>query len=182
MSGHLTSNLNVMPCVLGGVAVGASLAFLALTQSALKKFDVSGSQTPWQKAAPAPTVGDPNSSGLFDDTQGYVKPPDTPTGFTMRDAGFNTFLEKWEPGSYEPPHSHPGDDATVVIEGIMEIKFFKKLAGDLVQDGPVLRLVAGQTGFIKSNRIHDARYITKCKLIYVHNTVFGFKDERAVKK
>ena len=73
MSGHLTSNLNVMPCVLGGVAVGASLAFLALTQSALKKFDVSGSQTPSQKAAPAPTVGDPNSSGLFDDMQGYVK-------------------------------------------------------------------------------------------------------------
>ena len=122
----------------------------------------------------------------------------------MRDAGFNTFLEKWEPGSYEPPHSHPGDDATVVIEGIMEIKFFKKvslsqganagfsisnsslrssqLAGDLVQDGPVLRLVAGQTGFIKSNRIHDARYVTRCKLIYVHNTAFGFKDERAVKK
>ena len=73
MSGHFTSNLNVMPCVLGGVAVGASLAFLALTQSALKKFDVSGSQTPSQKAAPAPTVGDPNSSGLFDDMQGYVK-------------------------------------------------------------------------------------------------------------
>ena len=46
----------------------------------------------------------------------------------MRDAGFNTFLEKWEPGSYEPPHSHPGDDATVVIEGIMEIKFFKKVS------------------------------------------------------
>ena len=72
MSGrHLTSNLNVMPCVLGGVAVGAvaaSLAFLALTRPK-KKFDGSGSQ----KAAPAPTVGDPNSSGLFDDDQGYVK-------------------------------------------------------------------------------------------------------------
>ena len=61
----------------------------------------------------------------------------------------------------------------------MEITFYKKGAdGKLVQEGDVVRLTAGQTGFIKGGRIHDARYTSACKLIYVHNTKFEFKDER----
>ena len=97
----------------------------------------------------------------------------------VRDKGFNTFLEKWEPGDYEPPHSHPGDDATILIEGTMEIQFFTKSAdGKLTKDGDVVTLVAGQTGFIKGSRIHDARYKTRCKIVYVHDKTFDFKDER----
>ena len=88
--------------------------------------------------------------------------------------------QKWLPGDYEPPHSHPGDDATIVIEGTMEIQFYTKSpsSGELSKDGEVVTLSAGQTGFIEANRIHDARYKTKCKLVYVHNKTFDFKDER----
>lgn len=128
-----------------------------------------------------PTVGDVTNSGLFT-AEEYAHPDGTPEGFKMRQApGFDTFLETWEAGSYEPPHSHPGDDATVVIEGTMEITFFTRGGADgktLVKDGDVVQLTAGQTGFIKGKRVHDARYITACKLVYVHNTTFDFKDER----
>lgn len=159
---------NILPCVLGGVVVGAvtaiSLAHVWSPAACKKK---------------KPTVGPCDSSDLWDDSQGFSHPPDTPLGFTMRDKGFNTFLEKWLPGDYEPPHSHPGDDATIVIEGEMEIQFYKKSAdGKLIKDGPLVTLVAGQTGFIKGGRIHDAKYKTKCKLVYVHNKTFDFKDER----
>mgnify|MGYP001016430050 CR=1 FL=1 len=47
-----------------------------------------------------------------------------------------------------------------------------------LEDGDLVRLRAGQTGFIKGGRIHDARYITKCKLVYVHNSPFAFNHEQ----
>ncbi len=153
----------MLPCVAGGVALGAALA-LGLARV----------------FRPAPTVGDCAGSGLWAEAS-FAHPPETPAGFRMRQApdGFDTMLEKWEEGDYEPPHSHPGDDATVVIAGTMEITFYTKGAdGVLVQDGDVVRLRAGQTGFIKGGRIHDARYTSACKLVYVHNTKFEFKDER----
>lgn len=61
--------------------------------------------------------------------QQFVTAPDTPKGFTLRGAwdekanptGATTILEKWDAGSEEPPHSHPGDDATIVIEGKMAV-------------------------------------------------------------
>ncbi len=84
-------------------------------------------------------------------------------------------LEKWKAGSAEPPHSHPGDDMTIVIEGKMRIQFFKKgKDGKLVKDSEPITLVAGQTGYIASNRIHDATYLEDCKLVYVHSGGFGF--------
>lgn len=60
----------------------------------------------------------------------FVTAPDTPKGFTLRGAwdektnptGATTILEKWDAGSEEPPHSHPGDDATIVIEGKMSVR------------------------------------------------------------
>lgn len=163
----------VLPCVAGGVALGAALML--------------GLAHVWQPARckeesdknKKVCVGDCEASDLWADAK-FSHPTDTPSGFKMRQApGFDTFLEKWEQGDYEPPHSHPGDDATVVIQGTMEITFYTKGAnGELVQDGDVVKLHAGQTGFIKGGRIHDARYISACKLVYVHNTTFAFKDER----
>jgi len=86
-------------------------------------------------------------------------------------------LEQWVAGSEEPPHSHPGDDMTVVIEGKMSIQFYTKSTGGLVPDGSQIILNKGDTGYIKANRIHDAKYIEDCKLVYVHDKAFGFTTD-----
>ena len=128
------------------------------------------------------TVGVPtDSSGVWDDSKGYFHPPGTPDGFTLRTcapgetAHCEAMMEKWEAGSAEPPHSHPGDDMTVVIEGKMEIQFFH---ADMKPDGPPVTLVAGQSGLIKANRLHDAKYLEACKLVYVHDGPFGFDEPK----
>ena len=65
---------------------------------------------------------------------------------------------------------------TVVVEGKMEIQFFtKNEEGKLEKDGDVLVLNKGETGYIKAGRIHDAKYVEKCKLVYVHDKAFGFE-------
>lgn len=113
----------------------------------------------------------------------HVSIPDTPEGFTLRttyptnENGVEVMLERWEAGSAEPAHSHPGDDMTVVIEGKMEIQFFTKTDSGLVEDGEVLTLNKGDTGYIKAGRIHDAKYVEECKLVYVHDKAFGFTAE-----
>jgi quercetin dioxygenase-like cupin family protein len=86
-------------------------------------------------------------------------------------------MEIWESGTSEPPHSHPGSDMTVVIEGKMEIQFYTKNNGVLLKDGEVVVLHQGQTGYIKAGRIHDAKYVEECKLVYIHDGPFGFKEE-----
>ena len=71
----------------------------------------------------------------------HVSAPNTPDGFTLRTTfpanpdGVEVMLEKWEAGSEEPPHSHPGDDMTVVTEGKMSIQFFTDGPAGLVPDG-----------------------------------------------
>ena len=101
----------------------------------------------------------------------HVTVPDTPEGFTVRTTipgnpeGVEVMLEQWEAGSAEPPHSHPGDDMTVVVEGKMAIQFFTRGAGDLVPEGEAVVLNAGETGYIAAGRIHDAKYIDDCKLV-----------------
>ena len=61
------------------------------------------------------------------------KAPGNPAGFSLRTTvpgnaeGVEVMLEQWEAGSSEPPHSHPGDDMTVVVEGRMEVQFFTQL-------------------------------------------------------
>ena len=106
--------------------------------------------------------------------------PDTPEGFTMRgtvptdENGVDVMMEKWDAGSSEPPHSHPGDDMTVVIEGKMSVQFFKKEGDKLVEDGEPLILNEGDAGYIDGGRIHDAKYLEDCKLVYVHDKKFGF--------
>jgi quercetin dioxygenase-like cupin family protein len=113
----------------------------------------------------------------------HVSVPDTPEGFTVRTTcpanpdGVEVMLEQWAAGSEEPPHSHPGDDMTVVVEGKMSIQFYTKSSGSLVPDGQKILLEKGDTGYINAGRIHDARYLEDCKLVYVHDKAFGFKAE-----
>lgn len=96
------------------------------------------------------------------------------TTFPGNENGVEVMLEKWEAGTEEPPHSHPGDDMTVVIEGKMSIQFFTKEAGRLVPDGNRIFLKQGETGYVQAGRIHDAQYIEACKLVYVHDKQFAF--------
>jgi quercetin dioxygenase-like cupin family protein len=104
----------------------------------------------------------------------------TPDGFTMRTTfptnpdGVEVMLEQWAAGTAEPPHSHPGDDMTVVVEGKMVVQFFRRVGDGLEPDGDPLVLSAGHTGYVAAGRIHDARYLEACKLVYVHNRAFGF--------
>ena len=113
----------------------------------------------------------------------HVVAPDTPAGFTLRTTyptnpdGAEVMLERWEAGSEEPPHSHPGDDMTVVVEGKMSIQFYTQSNDELVADGEKVILSKGDTGYVKARRIHDAKYIEDCKLVYVHDKAFGFTAE-----
>ncbi|MCV2349169.1 cupin domain-containing protein [Paucibacter sp. Y2R2-4] len=114
----------------------------------------------------------------------HVEAPGAPEGFTVRTCvpanpdGVEVMLERWQAGSSEPPHSHPGNDMTVVVQGQMRIQFFTRDAdGALHADGPPLTLSEGETGYVAAGRIHDAQYLQDCKLVYVHERAFGFKDE-----
>ena len=115
--------------------------------------------------------------------QNHISIADTPEGFTLRTTypanpdGVEVMLERWLAGTEEPPHSHPGDDMTVVVEGRMSIQFYTKAADGLVADGEPVFLNKGETGYIKAGRIHDAKYIEECKLVYVHDKAFGFIAE-----
>ena len=120
------------------------------------------------------------SSAAWDN---HISVPDTPEGFTVRTTfptnpdGAEVMLERWQAGTSEPPHSHPGDDMTVVVEGRMSIQFYTKSSDGLVADGEKVILNKGDTGYIKAGRIHDANYIDECKLVYVHDKAFGFTAE-----
>jgi quercetin dioxygenase-like cupin family protein len=115
--------------------------------------------------------------------QNHISVADTPEGFTVRTSyptnpdGAEVMLERWLAGTEEPPHSHPGDDMTVVVEGRMSIQFYTESADGLAADGEPVILNKGDTGYIKAGRIHDAKYIKECKLVYVHDKAFGFKEE-----
>lgn len=113
----------------------------------------------------------------------HVRVEGTPDGFTMRSTfptnadGVEVMLEQWKAGTEEPPHSHPGDDMTVVVEGRMTLQFFVRGAAGLEPDGERLVLTRGETGYVKAGRIHDAKYLEDCKLVYVHDRAFAFNDE-----
>lgn len=113
----------------------------------------------------------------------FTTAPGTPEGFTLRTTvpgnpnGVEAMLEKWEAGTAEPPHSHPGDDMTVVVEGQMAVQFFTRGPKGLIPDGEPLILNAGDAGYVTAGRIHDARYVQACRLVYVHDGAFGFNAE-----
>ena len=115
--------------------------------------------------------------------QNHVSVPDTPEGFTVRTTyptnpdGAEVMLERWEAGTEEPPHSHPGDDMTIVVDGKMSIQFYTQSTDSLVADGEEVILNKGDTGYIRAGRIHDAKYIEECRLVYVHDKAFGFTAE-----
>jgi quercetin dioxygenase-like cupin family protein len=106
-----------------------------------------------------------------------------PAGFTLRTTfptnpdGVEVMLERWQAGAEEPPHSHPGGDMTVVVEGRMAIQFYTRGKDGLVADGDPVVLTAGDTGYVSAGRIHDATYVDDCKLVYVHDKAFGFTAE-----
>ena len=121
-----------------------------------------------------------SNSAVWDN---HITVPDTPEGFTLRTTyptnpdGVEVMLERWLAGTEEPLHSHPGDDMTIVVEGKMSIQFYTRSADGLVADGEKVLLNKGETGYIKAGRIHDAKYIEECKLVYVHDKAFGFTAE-----
>ena len=44
----------------------------------------------------------------------------------------------------------------------------------LVGGEPVV-LARGDTGYVRAGRIHDAKYLEECRLVYVHDGPFGFR-------
>jgi quercetin dioxygenase-like cupin family protein len=122
------------------------------------------------------------TSGVWDD---LVPAPGTPEGFTFRTTyptnpgGVEVMLERWQAGTAEPPHSHPGDDMTVVVEGRMSVQFYRDDAGSLVADGERVFLDKGDAGYVRAGRVHEADYIEDCRLVYVHNGAFAFLPAEA---
>ena len=113
----------------------------------------------------------------------HVPVPGTPEGFTCRTTyptnpdGAEVMLEQWKAGTEEPPHSHPGDDMTVVVEGKMTVQLYTRGPDGLVADGEPLVLQKGDAGYVPAGRIHDAKYLEDCKLVYVHHKAFAFNAE-----
>jgi quercetin dioxygenase-like cupin family protein len=111
----------------------------------------------------------------------HVPVPGTPEGFTARTTyptnpdGVEVMLERWQAGTEEPPHSHPGDDMTVVVEGRMSVQFYRQEERRLFADGERVFLDRGDVGYIRAGRVHDAKYIEACRLVYVHNGAFAFR-------
>jgi quercetin dioxygenase-like cupin family protein len=101
-------------------------------------------------------------------------------GFSLRTTyptnpdGVEVMLERWEAGTEEPPHSHPGDDMTVVVQGTMSTQRYRRDGDSLVVDGERIVLNKGDVGYTEAGRVHDAKYIEACQLVYVHNGAFAF--------
>ena len=115
---HTTSPYPTSQQVAGGVALGAAVGALLTRALSARSYDTASAAT----------------SGVWDDTT-YAGPSPPTKGFTLRTpcndganpGGVDVMMEKWDAGSSEPPHSHPGDDMTVVVEGKMSIQYFVRL-------------------------------------------------------
>lgn len=109
-----------------------------------------------------------------------VSVSDTPEGFTVRTTyptnpdGAEVMLEGWLAGTEEPPHYHPGDDMTIVVEGRMSVQFYRREGDRLEPDGDEVVLEKGAVGYIRGGRIHGASYVEPCRLVYVHDGPFAF--------
>jgi quercetin dioxygenase-like cupin family protein len=110
---------------------------------------------------------------------GLVPDPGSP-GFSVRTTfptnpeGVEVMLERWDAGTAEPPHFHPGDDMTIVVEGKMLVQFYRKVGATLVVDGGPVQLNQGDVGYVRAERVHDAKYVENCQLVYVHHGAFAF--------
>jgi quercetin dioxygenase-like cupin family protein len=108
-----------------------------------------------------------------------VADPGSP-GFSLRTTfptnpdGVEVMLEAWDAGTEEPPHSHPGDDMTVVVKGRMSTQVYRRESGALVADGERVFLNQGDVGYHRAGNVHDAKYLDDCQLVYVHDGAFAF--------
>ena len=118
----------------------------------------------------------PTASGVWSN---FTADPNSP-GFSLRTAfptnpeGVEVMLETWEAGTEEPPHSHPGDDMTVVVKGRMSTQVYRREAGSLVPEGERVFLNEGDVGYHRAGNVHDAKYLDDCQLVYVHDGAFAF--------
>ena len=68
-----------------------------------------------------------------------------------------------------------------MAQGVRVENYYRRKAETLeskvVPDGEKIFLNKGDTGYIKAGRIHDAKYVEDCKLVYVHDKAFGFSAE-----
>jgi quercetin dioxygenase-like cupin family protein len=120
-----------------------------------------------------------NSAATSDVWSDFVEVAENP-GFSLRTTyptnpeGVEVMLEHWKAGTEEPPHSHPGDDMTIVVEGKMSTQRYRREGDVLVTDGERIILHKGDVGYTRAHRIHDAQYLEECQLVYVHNGAFAF--------
>ncbi len=134
---------------------------------------------------PADDVDQDVTSATSEVWSNHVPVPGTPEGFTARTTyptnpdGVEVTLERWRAGTEEPPHWHPGDDMTVVVEGRISVQFYRREARGLVRDGERVFVEKGGVGYIRAGRVHDARYVDTCQLVYVHNGAFAFNPADA---
>jgi quercetin dioxygenase-like cupin family protein len=119
------------------------------------------------------------STANSDVWSGLIPDPGSP-GFSVRGTypstsdGVEVMLERWDAGTEEPPHYHPGDDMTIVVEGKMVVQFYRRVGESLVPDGGPIQLNKGDVGYVRAERVHDAKYVENCQLVYVHNGAFAF--------
>lgn len=126
-----------------------------------------------------------NGSTISDVWKNLVPLEENP-GFSLRTTfptnpdGVEVMLERWDAGTEEPPHSHPGDDMTVVVEGTMSTQRYRRDGDALVVDGERVVLHKGDVGYTGAHVVHDAKYLDDCELVYVHSGAFAFipADER----
>ena len=89
---------------------------------------------------------DGNSSSISDVWSKLVGDATSP-GFSLRTTypsnpdGVEVMLERWDAGTEEPPHSHPGDDMTIVVEGRMSTQRYRREGDVLVLDGEAVIVV-----------------------------------------
>jgi hypothetical protein len=56
----------------------------------------------------------------------------------------------------------------------MSTQRYRREGDALVADGERLVLHKGDVGYTRAGRIHDAKYVEACQLVYVHNGAFAF--------
>ena len=120
-----------------------------------------------------------SSAAISDVWSDFVSDSSAP-GFSVRTTyptnpdGVEVMLERWDAGTEELPHTHPGDDMTIVVEGKMSTQFYRRERETLVSEGELIILNRGDIGYTSAGQIHDAKYLENCQLVYVHNGAFAF--------
>jgi quercetin dioxygenase-like cupin family protein len=140
---------------------------------------LAGKHQWWRRKVTVNNAKQSDGSAISNVWSDFVPDSGSP-GFSLRTTypanpeGVEVMLERWEAGTAEPPHSHPGDDMTIVVEGKMSTQRYRREGASLVADGERIILNKGDVGYTTAGRIHDAKYIDDCQLVYVHDGAFGF--------